>query len=49
MRTSDAVSPVSATDIAVTLAGFIIVYSLLGLLDIILLVKNARKGPAEEA
>ena len=32
-----------------TLAGFIIVYSLLGLLDIILLVKNARKGPAEEA
>ena len=33
----------------VTLAGFIIVYSLLGLLDIILLVKNARKGPAEEA
>ena len=45
MRTSDAVSPVPADNILFSLAGFIIVYTLLGILDIFLLIKYARKGP----
>ena len=45
MRTAEAVSPVPAGTILFSLAGFVIVYSLLGLLDIFLLVKYARKGP----
>ncbi len=47
MRTSDAVSPVPAGNIAVSLGAFIVVYSLLGLLDILLIAKYARKGPEE--
>ena len=47
MRTSDAVSPVPAEHVAITLAGFVCVYALLGLLDILLLIKYARKGPEE--
>ncbi|MBE6442503.1 MAG: cytochrome ubiquinol oxidase subunit I [Desulfovibrio desulfuricans] len=50
MRTSDAVSPVPAENIAVSLGAFIAVYSLLGILDIYLLRKYAVKGPeAREA
>ena len=45
MRTSDAVSPVPAENVAISLGGFIVVYSLLGLLDIYLLRKYAIKGP----
>ena len=47
MRTSDAVSPVPAEHVAITLTGFVCVYALLGLLDILLLIKDARKGPEE--
>ena len=47
MRTTDAVSPVPAEHVAITLAGFVCVYALLGLLDILLLIKYARKGPEE--
>ena len=47
MRTSDAVSPVPAEHVAITLTGFVCVYALLGLLDILLLIKYARKGPEE--
>ena len=45
MRTSDAVSPVPAENVAISLGAFIVVYSLLGLLDIYLLRKYAIKGP----
>ncbi len=46
MRTSDAVSPVPADNVAISLVAFLVVYSALGILDIYLLSKNARKGPA---
>lgn len=45
MRTSDAVSPVPSSSVAISLLSFIVVYSVLGLLDIYLLIKYARKGP----
>ncbi|SDF14419.1 cytochrome ubiquinol oxidase subunit I [Desulfovibrio legallii] len=45
MRTSDAVSPLPADSVVVSLAAFIVVYSLLGILDIYLLRKYAIKGP----
>ncbi len=47
MRTSDAVSPVPAGNVAISLVAFIVVYSMLGLIDIYLLRKNAIKGPKE--
>lgn len=47
MRTTDAVSPVSAENIVISLVGFAVVYTLLGILDIFLLIKYARKGPEE--
>ena len=50
MRTTDAVSPVPAENVAISLGAFIVVYSLLGVLDIYLLRKYAIKGPdAQEA
>lgn len=45
MRTTDAVSPVPASSVAISLAAFIVVYSFLGIVDIYLLAKYARKGP----
>ncbi len=49
MRTSDAVSPIAASQVAVTLVGFVVLYSLLGAVDIYLLFKYARKGPEPAA
>lgn len=50
MRTTDAVSPVPASNVAISLGAFILVYSALGILDIYLLRKYAIKGPdAREA
>lgn len=54
MRTSDAVSPVPASSVLVSLLGFLAVYTLLGVVDIWLLYTQSRKGPepakaAEEA
>lgn len=50
MRTSDAVSPVPSSSVAISLGAFIMVYSVLGILDIYLLRKYALKGPdAQEA
>jgi cytochrome d ubiquinol oxidase subunit I len=47
MRTSDAVSPtLSSTQVALSLAAFIVVYGLLGAVCIYLLQKFARQGPA---
>lgn len=48
MRTADAVSPVSASQVAVSAAGFILVYSLLGAADFYLLAKYARRGPVDD-
>lgn len=45
MRTTDAVSPVDASSVVVSIIAFIVVYSGLGLLDIYLLRKFALKGP----
>lgn len=46
MRTSDAVSPVPASSVQISLIAFIVVYTLLGLIDIYLLRKYAVLGPA---
>jgi cytochrome bd ubiquinol oxidase subunit I len=48
MRTPQAVSPIHTIQVALTLAGFLLVYGLLGAVDFYLLAKYARKGPAEE-
>jgi cytochrome d ubiquinol oxidase subunit I len=45
MRTKDAVSPLDPSQVLISLAAFILVYSFLGILDIWLLAKNAKKGP----
>lgn len=47
MRTSDAVSPVPASSVAVSLVAFLVVYTMLGLIDIFLLRKYAIKGPKQ--
>lgn len=50
MRTSDAVSPIPASNVGLSIIAFILIYSLLGLLDIYLLYKYATSGPeAQEA
>ncbi|QLA14914.1 cytochrome ubiquinol oxidase subunit I [Desulfolutivibrio sulfoxidireducens] len=46
MRTKDAVSPIATSQVAVSLAAFVVVYLLLAALDIYLLSKYARKSPA---
>jgi cytochrome d ubiquinol oxidase subunit I len=46
MRTSDAVSPIAASQVGVTLAAFIGVYGLLGAVAFYLIGKHARRGPA---
>lgn len=49
LKTSDAVSTtISATQVAVSLAGFTLLYGALGIIDIFLLFKYARKGPEED-
>jgi cytochrome bd ubiquinol oxidase subunit I len=49
MKTADAVSPIAASQVAVSLAAFILVYGLLGIAAFYLIIKNARKGPEPEA
>lgn len=54
MRTSDAVSPVPTSSVLLSVIAFLVIYTLLGLIDIWLLYTNSRKGPepvkaAEEA
>lgn len=46
MRTSDAVSPVPSSSVLTSLIAFGVVYFILGVLDIWLLGRFARKGPA---
>ncbi|KIX12567.1 cytochrome ubiquinol oxidase subunit I [Dethiosulfatarculus sandiegensis] len=45
MRTSDAVSPVAASQVGVSLVAFIAIYGLLGAAAFYLIFKHARKGP----
>lgn len=51
LRTEDAVSHLSVGQVASTLGGFVLIYTLLGAVDWYLLAKYARKGPdaAKEA
>ncbi len=45
MRTKDAVSHIAASQVGISLAAFILVYSTLGAIAIYLMVKQARRGP----
>lgn len=48
MRTSEAVSPILSSQVAVTLVGFILLYSLLGLVAFWLMARYIRQGPEPE-
>lgn len=45
LRTSDAVSPIPASNVGLSILAFTVVYTILGILDIYLLRKYAIKGP----
>lgn len=45
LRTSDAVSPIPASSVAISIITFTIIYTVLGLLDIYLMRRVAVKGP----
>jgi cytochrome bd ubiquinol oxidase subunit I len=45
IRTSDAVSPIATSQVAISLIGFVVVYSLLGIAGFSLIAKYAIKGP----
>ncbi|HBA55085.1 MAG TPA: hypothetical protein DCZ04_11700, partial [Syntrophorhabdus aromaticivorans] len=45
MKTAEAVSPVSSSQVAASLAAFTIVYTLLGIAAFSLIARQARKGP----
>jgi len=48
MKTADAVSPITTSQVAMSLASFILVYSALGLIAFYLIFQFARKGPEPE-
>jgi cytochrome d ubiquinol oxidase subunit I len=48
MRTKDAVSPIAGSQVGVSLAAFIVVYTVLGLVAFYLIRKFAIQGPAPE-
>lgn len=45
IKTSDAVSPIATSQVAISLVGFVVVYSLLGIAGFSLIAKYAAKGP----
>ncbi len=45
LRTADAVSAVSTLQVATTLVGFFLIYSLLGIVGYYLIIKHAKQGP----
>jgi cytochrome bd ubiquinol oxidase subunit I len=49
MRTKDAVSPIATSQVAISLAAFLLVYSALGAIAFYLIGKQARLGPAPQA
>jgi cytochrome d ubiquinol oxidase subunit I len=46
MKTTRAVSPVAASQVAVSLVAFVVVYALIGILAFWLMAQAVRKGPA---
>ncbi|MCB2188189.1 MAG: cytochrome ubiquinol oxidase subunit I [Deltaproteobacteria bacterium] len=46
MRTSDAVSPIAASQVGISLAAFVVVYGILGLVAFGLMARQAKLGPA---
>jgi cytochrome bd ubiquinol oxidase subunit I len=49
MRTKDAVSPIAASQVGISLAAFVLVYSVLGAMAFYLMAKQARRGPEPQA
>jgi cytochrome d ubiquinol oxidase subunit I len=50
MKTGAAASPtVSATDVALTFGGFVLLYTVLGIIDVVLMYQAARRGLGTEA
>jgi cytochrome d ubiquinol oxidase subunit I len=45
MKTKDAVSPIAASQVGITLAAFILAYSALGAVAYYLIIKHVRRGP----
>jgi cytochrome d ubiquinol oxidase subunit I len=45
LKTSDAVSPIAASQVFISLIAFILVYGVLGAVGYYLMIKTARKGP----
>ncbi|WP_038056146.1 cytochrome ubiquinol oxidase subunit I [Thermodesulfobacterium hydrogeniphilum] len=48
LKTNDAVSPISASQVGISFPAFIVVYSILGIICFWLIIKYARKGPEVE-
>jgi cytochrome d ubiquinol oxidase subunit I len=48
MKTSQAVSPISAAQVGISLAAFVLVYAFLGAVAFYLMWDHARKGPQDE-
>jgi cytochrome d ubiquinol oxidase subunit I len=48
MKTSDAASPIAASQVAISLAAFVLLYAFLGVVAFYLMWEHARKGPADE-
>lgn len=48
MKTSQAVSPIAASQVGISLAAFVLLYGFLGAVAFYLMWDHARKGPAEE-
>lgn len=49
MKTSDAVSPVAVSQVATSLAAFVLIYGLLGAVGFYLMFTHAKKGPEAQA
>jgi len=48
MKTSTAVSPIAASQVAISFVAFVLVYSFLGIVAYYLMWNHARKGPVDE-
>lgn len=48
MKTSNAVSPIAASQVGISLAAFIVVYTFLGIVAFYLIASHARRGPETE-
>ncbi|SPF51490.1 Cytochrome bd ubiquinol oxidase subunit 1 [Syntrophobacter sp. SbD1] len=48
MKTSNAVSPVAASQVAISLGAFVLVYSFLGIVAYYLMWSHSRKGPSDD-